>query len=136
MSDNKKSNMYDAATSKMLAERILFFRTEVLDISQKEFAAILNISQSCLSMIENNQRLVNRSLIHAINMAFNVKIEDDIYDMSQSESSNSSIAVLSKEYSLSYSEEAFIEYFLRLAPTDRAELLNCLRTLSRFTFPF
>ena len=62
MFNNISINNFDDATSNMLADRIVYLRTTVFNMTQKEFSDALNISQSYLSLIEKKQRKINKEI--------------------------------------------------------------------------
>lgn len=134
MFNNISINNFDDATSNMLADRIVYLRTTVFNMTQKEFSDALNISQSYLSLIEKKQRKINKDFIIKLLNTFNIGIDDLCSgDFNITNLRPSALTDLSKAYGLSYADEKFIESFLMLSSQERASFINSIKTLSSFT---
>lgn len=133
-----------------IGERITFIRKNVFHMSQSDFSSILGISQTYLSLIENNSRSVNsetvirfaESLHISSDLLYPDRISDEeisdffLLDKTVSDTVISKILSEAKDYcdSMSYAlsdcDKEFLDKLMRIPETDRKKLYNALSTIS------
>ena len=127
-----------------ITERIVHLRQDILCQSQEQFADMLNISQSYLSLVESNKKPLNENIVRKICTALQVDVswllfgqgdEKSILRSVREKISNTScrqtLKDLQNTYSLKSSEMDFISWFLSLDTSDRASLIRSIRDLQQ-----
>ena len=112
-------------------ERLKYIR-KTLNLTQKNFAKEIGMSQSGYGQIEIGDRPISDRLIKSICMAFNVnenwlrtgegemfiKVEDSIFKQ------------LSEKYNLNEKDLSFIKHYLNMNPQNRQYLLNMILNMA------
>lgn len=112
-------------------ERLKYIR-KTLNLTQKNFAKEIGMSQSGYSQIEIGDKPISDRLIKSICMAFNVnenwlrtgegemfiKVEDSIFKQ------------LSEKYNLNEKDLSFIKHYLNMNPQNRQYLLNMILNMA------
>lgn len=112
-------------------ERLKYIR-KTLNLTQKNFAKEIGMSQSGYGQIEIGDRPISDRLIKSICMAFNVnenwlrtgegemfiKVEDSIFKQ------------LSEKYNLNKKDLSFIKHYLNMNPQNRQYLLNMILNMA------
>ena len=122
------------AQKKAVINRIIYLRREVLHLSQDNFAKQLNISQTLLSMYENETRPINDSFINQLSNVFRVNLEWLIYGVGEDagiftsqlplSEPNQILDSLQEAYQLTASDMSFIRWYLSLSPEARNHCSN------------
>ncbi|MBD5556405.1 MAG: helix-turn-helix transcriptional regulator [Roseburia sp.] len=132
-----------------IAARVVYLRTEILHMSQSQFASLLKISQTYLSMVENGKRQISGPIIQRIITTLSVNFEwlvygvgndDEIFlsntitkEYLKSSSKSSSLSALQAAYSLNASEMDYISWYLSLSREERKQYVNAMKTISSMT---
>lgn len=132
-----------------IAARVVYLRTEILHMSQSQFASLLKISQTYLSMVENGKRQISDPIIQRIIATLSVNFEwlvygigndDEIFlsntitkEYLKSSSQSSSLSALQAAYSLNASEMDYISWYLSLSREERKQYVNAMKTISSMT---
>lgn len=132
-----------------IAARVVYLRTEILHMSQSQFASLLKISQTYLSMVENGKRQISGPIIQRIIATLSVNFEwlvygvgndDEIFlsntitkEYLKSSSKSSSLSALQAAYSLNASEMDYISWYLSLSREERKQYVNAMKTISSMT---
>lgn len=112
-------------------ERLKYIR-KTLNLTQKNFAKEIGMSQSGYSQIEIGDKPISDRLIKSICMAFNVnenwlrtgegemfiKVEDSIFKQ------------LSEKYNLNEKDLSFIKHYLNMNPQNHQYLLNMILNMA------
>lgn len=127
-----------------ITERIVHLRQDILCQSQEQFADMLSISQSYLSLVESNKKPLNENFVRKICTVLQVDVswllfgqgdENSIIQSVKEKISNTSsrqtLKDLQNAYSLKSSEIDFISWFLSLDSSERASLIRSIRDLQR-----
>lgn len=128
-----------------ITERIIYLRQNVLDLSQKQFADALNISQSYLSQVESKKKPLNESLVHKICASFQVDVQWLLFNQgdidtkflssaiksSAIESQNHALKELQTAFSLKSSDTDFLSWFLALNAEDRTALIRAIQNIQQ-----
>ena len=117
---------------------------QVLHLTQSDFAAICNISQTYLSLIENHKKPVTIDTLHNIATGYMVNLEwlvygDDNEQIFMSNKVNAeylskthkdeALSTLRSAYSLSAEDIAFIHSFANLSQNERKHLISAIEAL-------
>lgn len=132
-----------------IAARVVYLRTEILHMSQSQFASLLKISQTYLSMVENGKRQISGSIIQRIIATLSVNFEWLVYGVGnddeiflsntitkkylESSSQSSSLSALQAAYSLNASEMDYISWYLSLSREERKQYVTAMKTISSMT---
>ena len=133
-SSKSLTNKLSQAQKSAVINRIVYLRRDVLHLSQDNFAKHLNISQTLLSMYENQTRPINDSFISQLSSVFCVNLEwliygigddDNIFiDKSLLPEPNRTLDALCAAYQLTASDMKFISWYLNLSPEARTHCSN------------
>lgn len=122
-----------------IAKRILYLRSEVLHMTQSDFAAALKIGQSYLSQLESGKKTVNKALLESIALAFSVNIdwllrgshalsmfvsEDVTKELYSEIAKKDAMKSIQKVFSLKPDEYDAVQLLLNLPPKERQKCLN------------
>lgn len=129
-----------------IVDRIKYLRTDILDMTQSQFAQNVNISQTYLSLMENGNRELNVSALLQIASSFRLNLDwliygigndDNIFENSNitkddfiNSNHHSVLTDLKKTYSLKDSELEFIKKFLSLSSKEKHSFINAINLLS------
>jgi transcriptional regulator with XRE-family HTH domain len=129
-----------------IAGRITYLRSKVLQMTQSQFASRVKISQTYLSLLENNKKEINVPTLLQICKSFHVNLDWMIYGVGGDDSIFESADItsgyliqtsrenalneLQLAYSLKSNEMDFISWYLSISPEKRQKLAAALRTLS------
>lgn len=132
-----------------IASRIIYLRAEVLHMSQIQFASLLKISQTYLSMVETGRKHISDSIVQRIISTLSVNFEwlvygvgndDEIFlsntvtkEYLESSSQSASLSALQAAYSLNASEMDYISWYLSLTREERKQYVNAMKTISSMT---
>lgn len=121
---------------KGIASRITYLRNDILHMTQQEFCAILNMSQTYLSLLENGKKQIQKTTIDKILITFKVNMEWLIYGIGTDEdiflsglvtkdyltkiSQNEVFSDLQKVYQLKEQDIQFLQWYLNLPSSARA----------------
>lgn len=130
-----------------IASRISYLRNNILQITQSQFAAMLKISQTYLSMVENGKKPISDSTIKILINTLSVNFEwlvygvggdDEIFlsksitkEYLKSSAQSDALSGLQSAYSLNTSETDFIAWFLALSREERKQWMNAQKTISQ-----
>lgn len=112
-------------------ERLKYIR-KTLNLTQKNFAEQIGMSQSGYAQVEKGSKAISNRLIKSICLAFNVnenwlrtgegemfiKVEDSIFKQ------------LSEKYNLNEKDLSFIKHYLNMNPQNRQYLLNMILNMA------
>ena len=112
-------------------ERLKYIR-KTLNLTQKNFAEQIGMSQSGYAQVEKGSKAISNRLIKSICLAFNVnenwlrtgegemfiKVEDSIFKQ------------LSEKYNLNEKDLSFIKHYLNMNPQNRQYLLNMILNIA------
>lgn len=112
-------------------ERLKYIR-KTLNLTQKNFAKEIGMSQSGYAQIETGDKPISNRLIKPICLAFNIdenwlrtgegemfiKVEDSIFKQ------------LSEKYNLNEKDLCFIKHYLNMNPQNRQYLLNMILNMA------
>lgn len=127
-----------------IAKRILYLRTEVLHMTQSDFAAALKIGQSYLSQLESGKKTVNEALLKNIALAFSVNIdwllrgshalsmfvsEDAAKELHSEIVKEDAMKSIQKAFSLKSEEYDAVLLLLNLPPKERQKCLNAFMVI-------
>lgn len=141
------SNMSDAELHEIV-NRIVHFRQNIIQNSQEQFAASLNVTQSYISRVENGDKAVTENLIQRICSLYEVDLNWLLFGLENpepsitEETSNTPEKSLSKtrmqainqlkvSYALKNTDIDFLSWYLNLAPVDRASFTRSIKELRR-----
>ena len=142
-------NIFSSLTTEQfdaIADRIHYLRSELLQLSQSQFASLTKMSQTHLSLIENKKKHIGPNIILKISAATNAKLEWLIYGDCEDEiflsdsvskelllqlDRTAALSCLQKTFSLKKRELAFIEYYLSLSTRDREQFMQSLEILKK-----
>lgn len=127
-----------------IAERISYLRRQVLQKTQAQFAASINVSQTYLSQLENGNRSVNMNFIDQLSSSLKVSPEWLLYGGPDEQIFHSSgvtrklleqqlrsdaLQNLQSLFSLKKHDVEFLEWYLSLSPEKRSDLSNAIRLI-------
>lgn len=131
---------------KNIASRITYLRNQVLHMTQSEFASVLNMSQTYLSLIESGKKTITKSTIDNILSTFKINMEwllfgigtdEDIFLSSSytkeyftKSAQKSALSALQDAYQLKNNEIDFVNWYLSLSSKERSHFLSCIEGLS------
>ena len=131
---------------KNTASRITYLRNQVLHMTQSEFASVLNVSQTYLSLIESGKKTITKSTIDNILSTFKINMEwllfgvgtdEDIFLSSSytkeyftKSAQESALSSLQDTYQLKNDEINFVNWYLSLSSKERSHFLSCIEGLS------
>lgn len=121
------------AELQQIASRIIYLRQDVLHMSQQQFADAVGISQTYLSLLENQKKEFNMELLMQIVLSLNINLDwliyglggnDNIFQARQNKELQRSEALkaLKKAYSLRDTDIEFIQRYLSLSDKERTSL--------------
>lgn len=121
------------AELQQIASRIIYLRQDVLHMSQQQFADAVGISQTYLSLLENQKKEFNMELLMQIVLSLNINLDwliyglggnDNIFQARQNKELQQSEALkaLKKAYSLRDTDIEFIQRYLSLSDKERTSL--------------
>lgn len=141
---NSISNLLLNLTSEeqfFIAERISHLRQDILHLTQAQFSAALEVSQTYLSQIENKKKAVSSTILYKISSIFNVRLEwlitnADNVDIFQSDKEiiQYSISVKQEEafhslcsaFNLQKSNIDFLHWYLSISDEERTSLQQAI----------
>ena len=129
-----------------IAKRIIYLRSTILHMTQLQFATAVNISQTYLSLLENNKKDINMSTILQISSSLRVNLDWLIYGIGddnnifQAEnitkdyllqiSRAAALHELQTSYALKSNEVEFISWYLNLSSKERQCYASALKTIA------
>lgn len=123
------------AEFQQIANRIAYLRQDVLCMSQQQFADTVGISQTYLSLLENQKKEFNMELLMQIISSLDVNLDWLIYGLGGDENifqarrnkirqQEDALTCLKKAYSLKNSDIEFIQRYISLSDKDRSALMK------------
>lgn len=140
-SSNPLVNMTDKELAD-IADRIVYLRNEIFHMSQSQFAAVIDISQTYLSLIENKKNSITLDVISRISSNLQIKtdwilygdgdpnMDSDLKSHSMSENLKATaLSGLCEAYSLSEKDSDFIKWYASLSPRKRLSLIDTIQAI-------
>ena len=146
----KYNSLLDSLSAEELtsiSQRIKYLRTDILQMTQSEFANAANISQSYLSFLERGERDVNISFITNISSSLKINLDWLIYGIGDDSNIFASQNITkerlikdNQEYALSESQKAyslktndldFLKWYLSLSKSERQHFVEATNTISK-----
>lgn len=147
MKYNALLNSLSAEELARISQRIKHLRTDILQMTQSEFANAANISQTYLSFIERGEREVNISFITNISSSLKINLDWLIYGIGDDsnifasqnitkellikDSQEYALSVLQKAYSLKTNDLDFLKWYLSLSKSERQHFVEATNTISK-----
>ena len=121
------------AELQQITDRIIYLRQDVLCMSQQQFADVIGISQTYLSLLENQNKEFNIELIMQIVSSLNVNLNWLIYGIGGNDNifqarhnklhqQSEALDALKKAYSLRDTDIEFIQRYISLSDKERSSL--------------
>ena len=130
---------------KNITSRVIYLRNQILHMTQSEFASVLKMSQTYLSLIESGKKAITKPTIDNILSTFKVNMEwllfgigtDDEIFLSTSytkeyftkSTQESALSALQNAYQLKNNETDFVKWYLSLSSKERSHFLSCIEGL-------
>lgn len=129
-----------------IAERISSLRQDILNLTQSQFAAALDISQTYLSQIENKKKTVTPAVILKICSTYRVRMnwlifnhddndifqsEDEILKSSIIEKQEDLLSSLCSAFSLSPDDQEFLRWYLGISKEERTSFQKAVNSLMK-----
>lgn len=113
-------------------ERIRYFRKDVLNMTQADFANKVKISRSNLGNVETGRISITDRLLSDICNAFSISEgwlrtgQGEMY----AETETTLFSAFAKQYDLSKAEQKAARYLLQLSSAERQQILKCVSGLA------
>lgn len=133
---------------KEIANRLLYLRTEVLQLNQLECAKALEISQTYLSLIETGKRTVSEEVIKKyielfnvsykwiitgngeIDITNNISVDNAIYYIQKKQAD--SLKTIKEAYTLDKEETEFVSHLLSMDKNKRKHFIRAINQIKDF----
>ena len=131
---------------KNITSRVIYLRNQILHMTQSEFASVLKMSQTYLSLIESGKKTITKPTIDNILSTFKVNMEwllfgigtdEDIFlstsytkEYFTKSTQESALSALQNAYQLKNDETDFVKLYLSLSSKERSHFLSCIEGLS------
>ena len=126
--DNASLRLFDRLEGeelKKIPARIKYIRKEILHLTQKELAELLNISQAYLSEIESGNKAINAKTIYNLYQICNISP----HDLLDSPDSNNALNQLKITYQLTDDDADLILWYCSLPSDRRTALFDAIQVL-------
>ena len=146
----KSNAILDSLSAEELAsisQRIKYLRTDILQMTQSEFANAANISQTYLSFLERGERDINIPFITNISSSLKINLDWLIYGIGDDSnifasqhitkelllknSQEYALSELQKAYSLKNTDLDFLKWYLSLSKAERLHFVEATNTISK-----
>lgn len=134
---------------KIITGRIIHLRNDILQMTQSEFAATLNVSQSYLSLLENGSKPLTSAFLENVALTFKLNLEwllmgigtdDDIFldsslnkDYFKNSKKLSTLSDLQNFYHLKDEQLQFVKWLLELPDKERSKCISAFATISEIS---
>ena len=119
---------------KNITSRVIYLRNQILHMTQSEFASVLKMSQTYLSLIESGKKTITKSTIDNILSTFKVNMEWLLFGIGTEyftkSTQESALSALQNAYQLKNNETDFVKWYLSLSSKERSHFLSCIEGLS------
>lgn len=130
-----------------IVSRIIYLRHNILNMTQQQFADVINISQTYLSLIENGKKEIKIDTLLQISYILKVNLDWLIYGFGDDENifqtnaytkdsitqglKDEAIEKLASAYSLKDNDIKLIKKFLSLSDKERTHVVESIISISK-----
>ena len=123
---------------KNITSRVIYLRNQILHMTQSEFASVLKMSQTYLSLIESGiDNILSTFKVNMEWLLFGIGTDEDIFlstsytkEYFTKSTQESALSALQNAYQLKNDETDFVKWYLSLSSKERSHFLSCIEGLS------